>query len=286
MTAHWPLAVSTGCCRRSSLPAVLQTLVAAGATRAEIGTPPEHFNADDRLQPWRLAPELDRVPIDAISIHAPFGPRMDLASGHQAYREAAIEGALLAARTLIGRPGSVVVAHPSDLPRDSSDTRARLRDALESLLLVDAVCRDLGLRVAVETPLPHLIGGHPDELAWLLERLPPAVGVCLDTGHAHLGRFIDAFIDMAGPRLAHVHLHDNRGTYDDHLIPGEGAIDWGRFFDGLRRVGYRGALVLELSCDSPSAAHFRAALEAARRLFHAHAPSMLPAAGSAPILEV
>jgi len=276
MHTHWPTAVSTGCCRRSSLPAVLQALVDAGAARAEIGTPPEHFDAEHRMQPWLLAPMLGRFPIDPISIHAPFGPRMDLASENQATRDAGVEAALRAARTLINHPGAVLVVHPSDLVREGGHTRARLRHALESLLLIDAACRDLSLRLAVETPLPHLVGGHPEELQWLLERLPPAVGMCLDTGHAHLGRFIDAFIDMARGRLLHVHMHDNRGTHDDHLIPGEGAIDWGSFFDGLRRVHYAGALVLELSCDSPSSAYFRAALDAAGRLCLTHAPPLLP----------
>ena len=280
MPAHWPMGVSTGCCRRSSLPAVLQALVDAGASRAEIGTPPAHFDVENRMQPWQLAPMLERFPLDPISIHAPFGPQMDLASENQAYRDAGVEAALMAARTLISRPGALVVAHPSDLVRDGN-TRGRLRHALESLLLIDAACRDMNLRLAVETPLPHLVGGHPEELQWLLERLPPAVGVCLDTGHAHLGRFIDAFIDMARGRLLHVHMHDNRGTHDDHLIPGEGAIDWGSLFDGLRRVNYAGALVLELSCDSPSSAYFRAALDAAGRLCLAHAPPLLPPAGAA-----
>lgn len=282
MHTRWPMAVSSGCCRRSSLPAVLQALVDAGASRVEIGTPPEHFDVENRMQPWQLAPMLGRFPLDPISIHAPFGPRMDLASEDQATRDAGVEAALMAARTLISHPGAVLVVHPSDLVRDGGHTRARLRHALESLLLIDAACRDLSLRLAVETPLPHLVGGHPEELHWLLERLPPAVGICVDTGHAHLGRFIDAFIDMAGGRLTHVHMHDNRGTHDDHLIPGEGAIEWGTFFDGLRRVHYAGALVLELSCDSPSSAYFRAALDAAVRLCPTHAPLLLPRPAAAP----
>ncbi len=281
MIEHWPIAISTGCCRASTLPKVLAALVEAGAARAELGTPPEHFDVDDRLQPWRLAEDLSRARVELLSIHAPFGPRMDLASERQEFRDAAIEGAIMAARTLAGRPGAVLVIHPSDLPRDGGDTRARLRQALESLLLVDAACRDLGLRLALETPLPHLVGGHPDELRWLLDRVPPAVGVCIDTGHAHLGRYIDQFLEMAGDRLLHVHIHDNHGTFDDHMIPGEGAIDWCAFFDGLRRVRYGGALVLELSCDRPSVDYFRKALAATRELCHAHAPHMLPAAGTA-----
>lgn len=275
MKDHWPLAISTGCCREASLPAVLSALAAAGADRVEIGTPPEHFDAGDRLQAWSLASDLSRAPFTFASIHAPFGANRDMASSRAEHREAAIEGALNAARVIAGQPGGIVVAHPSDLPREGGDTRERLRCALESLLLVDAACRDFGLRLAIETTLPHLVGGHPDEIGWLLERLPDGAGVCLDTGHAHLGRYIDAFIDLAGSRLIHVHLHDNRSTHDDHLIPGEGHIDWCAVFDKLRRAQYAGTLVMELSCAQPSVDHFRNALDAARRLCHLHAPQRL-----------
>ena len=48
----------------------------------------------------------------------------------------------------------------------------------------------------------------------------------LDTGHAHASGLdpID-LVQMAGPRLVEVHLSDNAGEYDDHLVPGEGTAD-------------------------------------------------------------
>lgn len=48
----------------------------------------------------------------------------------------------------------------------------------------------------------------------------------LDTGHAHASSL--GFRDLAqkaGPRLVEVHLSDNMGEYDDHLVPGEGTAD-------------------------------------------------------------
>lgn len=275
MTGGWPLAISTGCCIQAGFDAVLAALVDAGAARIEIGTPPAHFDASAPMQPWRTAESVARFPVEVVSVHAPFGPACELASDDERSRHAGVLAALAAARTLAGHPGAIVVVHPSDLPRDAVNTGARLRNALESLLHVDRACRELGVRLAVETPLPHLVGGHPNEMAWLLERLPAGVGLCLDTGHAHLGRFISAFIDLAGDRLMHVHLHDNRGTHDDHLIPGEGHVDWCDVFDGLRRVRYAGAMILELSCAQPSAAYFRRALAGARRVCGAHTPHLL-----------
>jgi sugar phosphate isomerase/epimerase len=36
-------------------------------------------------------------------------------------------------------------------------------------------------------------------------------------------------IKMFVPYLALVHAHDNNEVYDDHLLPGEGKIDWINF---------------------------------------------------------
>ncbi len=45
----------------------------------------------------------------------------------------------------------------------------------------------------------------------------------LDTGHAHVnGHDPLALAERAWPKLAEVHLSDNSGATDDHLVPGEG----------------------------------------------------------------
>jgi sugar phosphate isomerase/epimerase len=52
------------------------------------------------------------------------------------------------------------------------------------------------------------------------------LGFTLDTGHAHAnGQSSLSLARRAGPRLTEVHLNDNGGSSDDHLIPGEGTAD-------------------------------------------------------------
>ncbi len=77
----------------------------------------------------------------------------------------------------------------------------------------------------------------------------PLFGWCYDTGHAMgCGQ---SFRDLVGltPPLS-LHIQDNHGfrnnrIYDDHLLPGDGAIDWKGFLDTLHEIGYTGELVLE-----------------------------------------
>jgi sugar phosphate isomerase/epimerase len=68
------------------------------------------------------------------------------------------------------------------------------------------------------------------------------LGICLDTGHHNLIKGNQGkFIREAGPLLQALHLHDNDGSGDQHLMPyGAGKIDWKDVFSALKEVGYRG----------------------------------------------
>ena len=71
-------------------------------------------------------------------------------------------------------------------------------------------------------------------------------GFCLDTGHALLlGKDIRQVIRQLGQRIKCFHLHDNNGIEDQHLAPYMGVMDWDRFAQGLRDIGYRGHLSFE-----------------------------------------
>ena len=72
-------------------------------------------------------------------------------------------------------------------------------------------------------------------------------GACLDTGHLHLfgGNVCDA-AETLGKRLKVLHLHDNDGVKDRHVLPLMGTVDWRGFKATLQKIGYAGTLNLEL----------------------------------------
>lgn len=51
---------------------------------------------------------------------------------------------------------------------------------------------------------------------------------------------------MYGDRLLTLHLHDNDGEEDQHALPGTGTIVWKSLMEKLDRLGYEGALSLEV----------------------------------------
>lgn len=71
-------------------------------------------------------------------------------------------------------------------------------------------------------------------------------GFCLDVGHATLtGKNLREYINILGPRLTCLHIHDNDGRTDLHVMPYTQLVDWESFILGLRDIGYKGTIGFE-----------------------------------------
>jgi sugar phosphate isomerase/epimerase len=263
----WSIGVATGACVDRPICDVLDVLRQAEVPGVELGTPPRHFDLWSAGEVAAVGQRLRDLPMRAVSIHAPFGETLDLAHPDPRHRQAGVDATVAAARIVKHLGGRIVVAHPSDLVRHGADIGARLDASAASLGAIAAVCRQEDVQLAIESPLPHLIGGHPDEFAWLLAHVEaPAAGVCLDTGHIALGHAWQRFVEVAGDRVVHIHASDNHGQYDDHLVPGEGGIDWAQVRASLQALRFDGWVMLELRCPGADAAsYYRWALERAAR---------------------
>ena len=242
----WRIGASTGCCPDQPLEPVIDALAAGGITAVELGAP-RYFAPWRREQADALRARLAAVGVSAVSVHAPFGGALDLSDPNGHHRSAAVGAILDAAAGLRELGGAIVVVHPSDVPR-GTDAASRLAHAADSLCQLHESCAAIGATLAIETPLPHLVGGAVDEFAWLIDRIGSDARVCIDTGHATLGGQWDAFIGAVGRRIVHVHAADHLGREDDHLAPGDGTIDWAHIGASLHRIRYGGWLMLELRC--------------------------------------
>jgi len=74
------------------------------------------------------------------------------------------------------------------------------------------------------------------------------VAICLDTGHANInGVSCPEFIRQAGSRLKALHIADNLGQHDDHMIPySRGTVPWTGVMKALREIGYDGLFNYEI----------------------------------------
>jgi len=114
----------------------------------------------------------------------------------------------------------------------------------------------------LENMLPHLFSGRVRELLWILGALETTdVGICLDTGHAHLSGDLRTVVHKLSGHLWMMHATDNHGHRDDHLPPGDGRIDWQRLLRQMARIEFSGAIILEVAGQD----NHQAVLEGARR---------------------
>lgn len=157
-----------------------------------------------------------------------------------------------------------MVLHPDVFagPFDASHRRAILERNVEFFRSLLPVCEKHRVGIAIENLFdsvgrddgrncPRFFASVPEELCELVDALNhPLIGVCWDTGHARVMRLDQrAAIRALGPRLKVLHVQDNDGRNDQHLLPfcaGREGVDWDAVTAGLREAGYRGALSLEV----------------------------------------
>ncbi|MBQ4354478.1 MAG: sugar phosphate isomerase/epimerase [Clostridia bacterium] len=94
------------------------------------------------------------------------------------------------------------------------------------------------------------IAASAEQLNTMIDRLGDRhFAVCLDTGHLNLAADKDQvrFIETVGSRLRALHIADNEGERDQHLMPfGRGNIDFIKIAAALRQIGYAGLFNLEI----------------------------------------
>jgi protein FrlC len=84
------------------------------------------------------------------------------------------------------------------------------------------------------------------------------LGILLDTGHCNVnGEDVPPVIASLKDTPLHIHIDDNFGDSDAHLIPGEGNINFDQLAVALKEIDYQGFISAELGfqyCLDPDSA--------------------------------
>ena len=117
--------------------------------------------------------------------------------------------------------------------RPQTDEWDYVNRAIEALLPV-ASANDI--IIALENLPPEYLGSNPDDLVTVVEAFDSDhLGLCFDSGHAHMcGDAVDILKRMS-THVVTMHLHDNDGTSDIHLSPGDGTLDWDALVPEIHR---------------------------------------------------
>jgi sugar phosphate isomerase/epimerase len=129
---------------------------------------------------------------------------------------------------------------------------------LESVKKLLELGRKYNVKVAIENvpePFPFLMKSA-DDFSKFYEELGEDIGLVLDAGHANLNSQIDEFIKKLGAKIVHIHVSDNDGKMDLHLGIGKGTVNWQDFAKAVKRMQFRGVVVVESVQDAKQSFQF------------------------------
>ncbi len=180
----------------------------------------------------------------------------------RAYRQIRIDHTIRSL-TLASQLGAPHVSTEPGGPIENESDRAAATDTFVEMLkpVLDHAART-GVKLLIE-PEPGLLIENLTQSLELLRRIEsPWMGLNYDIGHFYCVREpLAESIERLGPHIQHVHIEDIAATRrHHHLVPGDGAIDFGGVFQAFERIGYRGWLTVELYpfADDPDTAGKRA----------------------------
>jgi sugar phosphate isomerase/epimerase len=109
-----------------------------------------------------------------------------------------------------------------------------------------AFAKPLGVTVLVEN-IPNELS-TPEKLMELLQTAHfQDVGVCFDTGHAHMMSRVHQAFEVMKERIRSTHVHDNAAQDDSHLWPGGGTIDWAETMSLIHSAPQGPPLLMEIN---------------------------------------
>ncbi|MEM2393666.1 MAG: sugar phosphate isomerase/epimerase family protein [Candidatus Bathyarchaeia archaeon] len=107
--------------------------------------------------------------------------------------------------------------------------------------------RDYGVKIAVENipePSPFLMKSI-EHFQKFYEEVDCEIGLALDIGHANISGKTELFIEKFRDKIVHIHAHDNKGKFDEHLGIGRGTVNWERIAKMLKEIAYDKTVVVE-----------------------------------------
>lgn len=188
-----------------------------------------------------------------LQVHAPYR-NIRLADINPRIQEASVQSVKdgidfahrINARIVTMHLGNTVKILPS---RSHSCIHKTLLDAITTLTEYAEV-RNIIIAIEnvppMKSPWEQAIGEKAEEIIDIIKEVKAKnVGITFDVGHANvMGDPID-FATKLAPYMVNVHIHDNDGSSDQHLVIGKGGIDFPKILSIFKNAGYCGPLVLE-----------------------------------------
>jgi sugar phosphate isomerase/epimerase len=232
---------------------VLASIAGAGIAAIEVFCSSEHFGYASQQAVREFRSCLNEHRLKLQSLHAPTergsgagrsgGVPISISDPERIRRVDAVDEvkrALEVAETVAFR---YLIQHMTST-RQPVDPR-NLDAAFSSLEHLVLFAKQRGVTIAIENTPGEF--SSPESLAQFVKQTRlNDLRFCFDIGHAHMAEGVAAGVESMLDRVVTVHLHDNHGEKDEHLLPFEGTIDWDTALAALAGAPKPPVFVLEL----------------------------------------
>lgn len=213
-----------------------------------------HFELQDSDSIDRLKKKMEHEHILVKAIHMPMNG-VDISQLEEYDRVRSVREVQKTVIVAHRFGAGLVIVHPGGKCTTISERESRFTQCVKSLTEILDFCGQWNVKLAIENTIPGRLGDRWEEIQQILDAISSEdIGICLDTGHYLLNeRRADKkefdFNKMPfnwQKKLFHIHIHDNDGEKDLHLLPGEGRFPWSLFISFLKEMNYHHMLILEL----------------------------------------
>ena len=237
-------------------PGILDELTRAGAQAIEIFGARGHFDYTSPQHVRELGSWFHSNQVELHSLHSPMysdsdwerrSSSLNIASKDRKTRIEAMDEIKRAIEIAERLPFRFLIQHIGT--SSESFDMGKFDAAMTSIEHLKAFAKPLGVRLLIEN-IPNELS-TPEKIVELIRTGHfDDVGVCFDTGHAHMEGGVAPAIETLKDYIRSTHFHDNKQDRDAHLVPGDGTIDWNLTMELLRSCPQIPPVLLELEGDS------------------------------------
>lgn len=194
-----------------------------------------------------------------LSVHACFY-ELNLGGIYQAIRNLTLREIRKCLKFAGFIEAEVVTVHPGYFP--IYDDEVLFRKAMgrftKDLSLCLKFSREENVQLSLENiQSPYFLFSRLESASEIIRKVKDLT-ITLDVGHAYImehnnssrgkkaeKKIAEKIENILGRKIYHIHIHDNFGVKDEHLIPGDGKINFNPIVKALRKIGYNNQVIVE-----------------------------------------
>ncbi|WP_292460971.1 sugar phosphate isomerase/epimerase family protein [Methanothermococcus sp.] len=168
------------------------------------------------------------------TLHCPLTD-LNLASFREKIRNASLDFVKDILKTADRVNANLVVLHPGYCVF-KYDYKKASNALIKSLKDLNDIQKEYSIKITIENMPSYNMFMFREPTDEIINNLGD-LSITFDIGHSFLNKNISKFLDdELIEKIAHIHIHDNSGEFDEHLCIGKGKIDFKKYGGKIKKI--------------------------------------------------